>query len=160
MLGPVQVSDTVQAVGTARFHLNDNSSSCIFLPEKEKLCMRNGENGFTITRCNTILYCDHWQPTVAFYRDTLMLEVNLETDWFAEFHITDGSYVSIADSKRATIAPAGGHGITFSFQIRDLDTVWRKLQSAGIGPSRIRQVWGAQAFHIHDPEGHRIEFWE
>jgi len=122
--------------------------------------MHTGIDGLKIRRANTILYCRRWQATVAFYRDILELEINLETDWFTEFHIAAGSYVSIADAKRTTIEPAGGRGITLSFQVSDMNTAREQLQAAGIEASEIRQVWGAQAFYIQDPEGHRIEFWQ
>lgn len=112
-----------------------------------------------IHRTNTILYCLRCLPTVRFYRDLLGLPVHHETDWMTEFRLLDKSFLSIADSKRATIGHAKGKGITLSFQIHDLNEVKSQLTAAGIETSDILAFWGAQAFYVYDPEGHRIEFW-
>ena len=112
-----------------------------------------------IRRTNTILYCRHWLPTVVFYRDVLKLAVNHETNWMVEFRLSDKSYLSIADKKRATVGCANGKGITLSFQIHDVEGIKSRLKRRGIETSDTRLVWGAQAFYIHDPEGHRIELW-
>lgn len=112
-----------------------------------------------VCRTNTILYCRHWLPTVVFYRDVLKLMVSHETDWMVEFRLTDKSFLSIADTKRATIEDADGKGVTLSLQVQDLDGLRLQLHSVGVETSGIRKVWDARAFYIHDPEGHRIEIW-
>ncbi len=112
-----------------------------------------------ILRTNTILYCRHWQPTVVFYRDVLKLTVNHETDWMVEFRLSDNSYLSIADTERATVGHAKGQGITLSFQIHDVNRIKSQLKRLGIETSDTRLVWGRQAFYINDPDGHRIELW-
>lgn len=113
----------------------------------------------TVNRTNTILYCRHWLSTVVFYRDVLKLTVSHETSWLVEFRLSDKSYLSIADTQRATIEDAGGRGVTLSFQVQNLEGIRVQLQSAGIETSSVRRVWGARAFYIRDPEGHRIEIW-
>jgi len=110
-----------------------------------------------VSRTNTILYCRHWLSTVVFYRDVLKLTVSHETDWMVEFQLSDKSYLSIADTKKATIEDVDGRGVTLSFQVQDLEGIRLQLQSVGIETSDIRRVWDARAFYIHDPEGHRIE---
>jgi len=115
--------------------------------------------GNTINRTNTIFYCRHWQPTVAFYRDLLKLSVSHETDWFVEFRLTGDSCLSVADARHASIEPVNGQGSTLSLKVVGLDSLHRRLQSAGIEASAIRRIWGARAFYIRDPEGHRLEFW-
>ena len=112
-----------------------------------------------VSRTNTILYCRHWLSTVVFYRDALKLTVSHETDWMVEFRLSDKSYLSIADTKKATIEDVDGRGVTLSFQVQDLDGIRLQLQSVGIETSSIRRVWDARVFYIHDPEGHRIEIW-
>jgi len=112
-----------------------------------------------IRRSNTILYCREWQTTVAFYRDVLKLSVNHDAGWFIEFHLADDSYLSIADTKRATVAATGGQGITLSLQVEGLVMLREQLHSAGVRVSEIERVWGARAFRFRDPEGHRIELW-
>lgn len=113
-----------------------------------------------ILRTNTILYCRHWPETVAFYRDMLEFPVTHQTDWFVEFQVVPQSYLSIADESRASIQSVNGQGITLSWQVADLQTIYAALQGKSIIVSPIRQKWGASLFYLHDPEGHRIELWQ
>lgn len=111
-------------------------------------------------RTNTILYCQHWEETVAFYRDKLNLEVAFQCDWLVEFRLYSSSYLSVANQSRSTISSATGKGITLSFQIENLMNTHLWLVKEGIAPTPIRKhVMGADVFYIFDPEGTRIEFW-
>jgi catechol 2,3-dioxygenase-like lactoylglutathione lyase family enzyme len=112
-----------------------------------------------VLRWNTILYCERWDETIPFYRDILELPVNHEGDWFVEFKLTSDSYLSIAQAKRATIRSAQGDGITLSFRVNDIVRIHDRFSDLGLKPSNIRIVWGARAFFLYDPEGHRIELW-
>jgi catechol 2,3-dioxygenase-like lactoylglutathione lyase family enzyme len=112
-----------------------------------------------INRSNTILYCRRWAATVAFYRDALALPVHLATDWFVEFQVAGGAFVSIADERRASVKSGGGGGITLSFRVENADAWHRRLEGRGVALGRIRHHWGARAFFLRDPEGHRIEIW-
>ena len=87
--------------------------------------------GIEVDRSNTILYCTNWSQTVDFYRTMLGFQVTYENDWFVEFAVGDGSHLSIADAKRATIAPADGAGITLSWRVPDLDRAHRTLLERG-----------------------------
>ena len=113
-----------------------------------------------IDRANIILYCRHWQNTVRFYRDQLALPVAFENDWFVEFQLTAGAYLSIADSRRASIRDVHGQGITLTLRVPDIDAVQAELQQRGIESTTIRRRWNALVFYCHDPEGHRLEFWQ
>lgn len=112
-----------------------------------------------LLRANTILYCYSWAATVAFYRNSLGLAVNFENDWFVEFHLNEGAFLSIADASRASIAAVAGQGITLAWQIDDLSAFHTRLQTEGVAVTSIQRRWGAWVFYCHDPEGHRIEFW-
>jgi catechol 2,3-dioxygenase-like lactoylglutathione lyase family enzyme len=112
-----------------------------------------------IQRTNTILYCNKWAETVAFYREQLQLPVGHANDWFVEFHLGATSYLSVADSRRATIHAANGDGLTLSWQVADLLAAAQQLAQAGIAHSPIRNRWGAQVLYFHDPEGNRLELW-
>lgn len=112
-----------------------------------------------ITRSNTILYCSHWRRTVGFYRDVLGLSIHHETVWMVEFQLQEKTYLSIADAGRTTVRSADGDGITLSFRVEDLEHTHKLLAGQEIDTSEIRTVWGAHAIYLHDPEGHRIEFW-
>ena len=110
-------------------------------------------------RSNTILYCENFNRTMAFYRDILNLAIHYETDWFVEFKLRDQTYLSVADASRATVGSAKGGGTTLSFQVEDVDRAHALLCDLGLKTSGIKRVWESRAFYIYDPEGHRIELW-
>jgi catechol 2,3-dioxygenase-like lactoylglutathione lyase family enzyme len=118
-----------------------------------------GAPAISVQRNNTILYCERWEQTVGFYRDALGLEVVAENDWFVEFRVTRQASISVADASRATIGHVDGQGITVSWKVGDVVATWQRLADRGLQPTDIRDVWDAEAFYVHDPEGHRIEVW-
>lgn len=112
-----------------------------------------------VRRSNTILYTNQWAEMVAFYRDTLSLTVAFENEWFVEFALGSGAFVSVADASRSSIMPGRGDGITLSLQVDDVRAVRSDLMHAGveIGATGVR--WGAEVLDVHDPSGNRLEFW-
>jgi catechol 2,3-dioxygenase-like lactoylglutathione lyase family enzyme len=114
---------------------------------------------FSATQVNTILYCEAFAPTVDFYHRRLGLRVTFSNDWFVEFGLGDDASLSIADSSRATIPAVEGKGMTLSIEVADLEDVRRRLDEAGVEPTPISRRFGSGVFDVHDPEGHRIEFW-
>ena len=112
-----------------------------------------------IHRTNTILYCNRWDATVKFYRDMIRLPVLLQKAWFVEFQLTDNSCLSVADAARTSIASAGGDGMTLSWLVEDIDAVHDRMLADGIDVGPFTVTWGARAFYLFDPEGHRIEVW-
>ncbi|MFO1352702.1 MAG: VOC family protein [Gammaproteobacteria bacterium] len=115
-----------------------------------------------VIRANTILYCKRWSETVAFYRDRLGFPVAFANDWFVEFELCAGAFLSIADQRRTRLQdPAGRTAVTLTLRVADLDKTWQTLGARGLEPDPIRHhIWGARVCYLHDPEGHRIEFWE
>jgi catechol 2,3-dioxygenase-like lactoylglutathione lyase family enzyme len=112
-----------------------------------------------IKRMNTILYCRNWDDTVNFYRNVLKLDVNHEAEWLVEFQLFGNTFLSIADAAFTSIQSSSGAGITLSFQVGNVDVAHRRLCEIGIETGPIKAIWGARAFYIFDPEGHRIEVW-
>jgi catechol 2,3-dioxygenase-like lactoylglutathione lyase family enzyme len=113
-----------------------------------------------IRTINTILYCDLFEDTVQFYKEYLGFEEVLSKQWFVEFAVNPYARLSVADRKHSTIEGSGGQGITITFQVDHLHKVHERLKVMGLNPTDIRvHSWGAKLFHIHDPEGHRLEFW-
>src|SRR5215204_1585076 len=97
----------------------DNGSVSL-LPGRSRMqrTLRNGPGlgcdsvqRVNVDRANTVLYCDEWVATMAFYRDVLGFEVEHETDWFVEFRVAGDAYLSIADTRRTTIVAVGGKGV-------------------------------------------------
>lgn len=120
------------------------------------------ESGFRdlIQRSNTIIYCARFSETVRFYKDILQLPVTLDNGWFIEFRLLDASYLSIADAEETSQPPSFGRGITLSLKINDLNRARETLKACGVQITGVRTVWGARVFHVTDPEGTRVEFWE
>lgn len=112
-----------------------------------------------IKSTNTILYCKKWEETVEFYRTSLKLLVISSNEWFVEFKLNEMSRVSVANEARTSIKSSSGKGITVSLQVADVEQTRNELIEAGIAPTPIKDVWGAKAIYVHDPEGNRLEFW-
>jgi predicted enzyme related to lactoylglutathione lyase len=112
-----------------------------------------------IRSANTILYCQKWVEMVAFYQTTLQLPITASTEWFVEFKLTRTSRLSVANESRTSIKSSGGKGITIGLQVADVMTTRDQLKAAGLNPTEVKEVWGAKAFYVFDPEGNRIEFW-
>lgn len=112
-----------------------------------------------VCRTNTILYCERWEDTVAFYRDTLGLEVSFRHRWLIEFVLGGEAHLSVADRAHTTIASSHGAGITLSWKTVGLAAVRRDLEAKGMTVPPIRRRWDTDYIEIHDPEGTRIELW-
>ena len=124
--------------------------------------LRNIERLVTIVQiksANTILYCKKWEEMVAFYQTGLKLPITVSTEWFVEFKLTGSSRLSIADESHTSIKSASGEGLTIGLQVANIVTTHSELKGAGLNPTAIKDVWGAKAFYIFDPEGNRLEFW-
>ena len=110
---------------------------------------------------NTILYCQHWEETVRFYRDGLSLKVNFMTDWFVEFLVSANARISIADEKKASIKTPETHGITIALQVDDIKSVWDNYVKKGLHPTPVKaHPWNARVFYLFDPDGRRLEIWQ
>lgn len=116
-------------------------------------------SGIRVERANTIIYCDRWAQTVAFYRALLGDAVVFENDWFVELAVGTGSSLSVADASRATIASSGGAGITLSWEVADVVAERDRLLAGGFEVSGVRRRFGSPVVDVHDPEGHRVELW-
>ena len=112
-----------------------------------------------IKSANTILYCKKWEEMVTFYQTGLKLPITVSTEWFVEFKLTGSSRLSIADESHTSIKSASGKGLTIGLQVANIVTTHSELKGAGLNPTAIKDVWGAKAFYIFDPEGNRLEFW-
>ncbi len=112
-----------------------------------------------IKSTNTILYCKKWEDTIEFYRTGLKLLVLSSNEWFVEFKLNEMSRLSVANEARTSIDSSGGKGITVSLQVADIQQTRTELIEGGVTATPIKEVWGAKAFYVHDPEGNRLEFW-
>ena len=109
---------------------------------------------------NIILYCAQWHETIRFYRDTIGFPVNMANNWLVEFQVTAQTCLSVANESATSIRSAAGAGITVTFKVPDLHSIWRTLTDKGVAVDPIRpSSLGGQAFFLHDPEKNRLEFW-
>lgn len=115
---------------------------------------------FTVERSNVVLYCRHWQATATFYRQQVGLPVAFENDWFVEFSLNEQTFLSIADSRRATVEDVQGQGITLTWRVADIQAARAELQRRAVDVTPIRRRWGSLVCYFRDPEGHRIELWQ
>jgi hypothetical protein len=76
-----------------------------------------------------------------------------------EFKLNEMSRLSVANEARTSIDSSGGKGITVSLQVADIEQTEAELREAGINSTPIKDVWGAKAIYVHDPEENRLEFW-
>lgn len=117
-------------------------------------------DGGTFSALNTILYCRRFHATVRFYEDVLALRRRHATDWFVEFEVTPGAFISVADDRRTRVKTAGGGGLTLTLQVADAARFRRVICGRGLeAPAVEPRPWAAEGFFIHDPEGNRIEIW-
>lgn len=117
-------------------------------------------SSLTFQTTNTILYCQKWAETVAFYKEGLALPVLFSSDWFVEFELGPAARLSIADERRSKIKSSQGAGITLTLQVENTDAVWADLHARGLELESPRDhIWGARVFYFYDPEGHRLEIW-
>ncbi len=108
---------------------------------------------------NTILYCRRWSECVAFYRDDLELEVSFANEWFVEFKLNEAACLSVVDAERAWVGPSSGEGVMVGFRVDNLLELHSEMESQGLDPTPVEEVWGSEVFSIFDPEGIRLEFW-
>jgi len=95
-----------------------------------------------IKAANTILYCKHWQETVAFYRDGIKLLVLSSNEWFVEFKLNESARLSVANDFWTTIKSGEGRGITISLEVADVVQVQTDLSEAGISSTPIKEFGG------------------
>jgi catechol 2,3-dioxygenase-like lactoylglutathione lyase family enzyme len=116
--------------------------------------------GGTFSALNTILYCRRFNETVRFYAETLALVRGRATDWFVEFKVAPGAFISIADEQRTQVKSAAGGGVTLTLRVADAAVLHGMLIARGVDvPPVESRPWNAEGFFIHDPEGNRIEIW-
>ncbi len=113
----------------------------------------------TFQAVNTVLYCQQWAASVAFYRDQLGLPILFANDWFVEFALTETARLSIADPQRSSIASVAGQGVTITLRVANVNEMRAQLLAQGIEIGRIKKRFDAHVCYFHDPEGHRLELW-
>ena len=114
----------------------------------------------SIEGMNLILYCTHFTECVQFYSEMLGFPIVSNHEWFIEFKIAEGTYLSCMDENHTSIKSSGGAGTTLTFKVDDAETVHTMLKDKGAEPSDLKvRHWAVKSFFLHDPDGYRLEIW-
>ena len=124
----------------------------------------------TLSTCFVIV--DDPDTALAFYRDTLGLEVRMDVDKESFRWVTVGAPdqpdVAIVLTNYLNGSPADGDAVAalvakgalngVHFRADDLDATFKKVQSSGaeIVQEPVEQSWGTRDFAVRDPAGNLI----
>lgn len=112
---------------------------------------------------NVILYVEHLEASIAFYRDAVGLAFKFSEHGYAEF---DGGGVKLGLYERGRLPeligrPAGKASISGEILVLvdDVEAEAARLRNAGVevlsGPTD--RPWGQRTLHVLDPDGHVVE---
>ncbi len=114
----------------------------------------------------TVLLVENVERSLAFYRDSLRLEVlDGDAGRYTEFDLGDGGLLVIV-KREGSIAPMALDAaaktpptLTFSIATEGYDT-WRKwLAKCGVAiEHETKWVHGGRSIYVRDPDGRRLEF--
>jgi lactoylglutathione lyase len=100
-----------------------------------------------------VLYVRDMERAIRFYRDTLGLEVDIESEHWTTFRTGSCTLALHATDRRA--AGTGEPDPTFS--VADADAEHARLAAAGVEVSDLREpVAGLRVFDVRDPDGNRL----
>lgn len=112
------------------------------------------------------LLVDDFDKSLAFYRNTLGLMVNVHEDGFANFHLGETEFAIFQKDAAAAMFPATfmkpSGGVVIGFQVDNLDDSCKALTDKGVtffeGPKTTD--WGQKVAYLHDPDGNILEISE
>ena len=104
-----------------------------------------------------------FDKALAFYRDTLGLELNSQDGKYADFKLEGTSLAIFQKSDATAMFPAehmkSGGGAVLAFQVEDIDKACNELKSKGVevfeGPKTTS--WGQTVAYFKDPDNN---IWE
>lgn len=102
-----------------------------------------------------VIYARDFERMVGFYRDTLGLHVEQQTEHYVELRASGGADVAIHAGREA--APGEGRHWFLEFRVDDIDAVVRELRERGVEAGELRERWWGKEAGFSDPEGNRIE---
>jgi len=126
--------------------------------------------GFTITRAGAILAVSSFDESLAFYRDTLGLEVDAVYDDppYATL-VSAGARISLAEQGHPAedrpgvemVAPPDPSraNVVLVLEVEDAQAVHRELETAGARflAEPFEPPWGGCRFFCIDPDGYLVE---
>ena len=109
------------------------------------------------------LLVEDFEKSVAFYKNTLGLEINSQDGKFADFKLEGTSLAIFQKSEATTMFPkehmGSAGGSVLAYQVDDVDKACDDLKAKGIkifeGPKTT--AWGQTVAYFKDPDGN---IWE
>lgn len=109
------------------------------------------------------LLVNDFEKSLAFYRDTIGLEVNSTEGKFADFKL-EGTSLAIFEKEAATAMfpkkfMGNGGGVILAFQVEDVQKTCDELKAKGVGIFEGPKTtpWGQTVAYLNDPDGN---IWE
>jgi catechol 2,3-dioxygenase-like lactoylglutathione lyase family enzyme len=100
-----------------------------------------------------VLYVRDMKRAVGFYRDTLGLELDVESEHWTTFR-TGACTLALHATERRELGTGEPDP---TFRVGDVDAERARLAAAGVEVSEIREpVAGVRVFDVRDPDGNRI----
>jgi lactoylglutathione lyase len=115
-----------------------------------------------------VLFVHDFETCLAFYRDTIGLEVAVLEPTFAAFKMEGHDFaiqemnasVEMFKAKVAATGAGRGDGIMLCAPVENVDKAYETLKGKGVKfiQEPINQSWGIRAAYFRDPEGNMWEF--
>lgn len=105
---------------------------------------------------SAVFYTNNLEKAIAFYRDTVGLEVDyIQEGRFASFKFENGK-LGIKQAKEAREVP--GHQTVF-IEVEDIEEAYSQFKAKGIRFEKelTKEDWGTN-FSFLDPDGNKLQF--
>ena len=102
-----------------------------------------------------VIYAHDLERMVTFYRDTLGLQVEQQTERYVELRAAGGADIAIHAGREAAVGE-GRHWF-LEFRVDDIDAAVRALRERGVPVGEVQERWWGKEAGFTDPEGNRIE---
>ncbi len=102
-----------------------------------------------------VIYARDLDRMVKFYRETLGLRVEHQTDSYVELRATGGADVALHAGRE--VDPGTARHWFLEFRVDDIEAAVRGLRVRGVDVSDIQTRWWGKEAGFADPEGNRIE---
>jgi lactoylglutathione lyase len=113
-----------------------------------------------------VLFVQDLDKCVAFYRDTLGLQIAMTDEVSAAFKMADHDFAILKVSEavemtsEAAVLPQSGSRVMLCADVEDVDAAYKTLTEKGVTFIRppMDKPWGYRTAYFADPEGNVWEF--
>ncbi len=112
------------------------------------------------------LLVEDYEKSLAFYKDTLGLELNSQDTKYTDFKLGETLFAIFQKEEATAMFPRNhmmsGGGCVIAFPVANVETACQELQNKGIeifeGPKQMS--WGQTVAYFKDPDGNILEVTE